>query len=73
MVFKYFRHRYQLIKEDELIKILSHCPAKLLNLNTGNSFERAIFEHNLISLSKVYENINFTTLEKFLEMNIDKV
>jgi hypothetical protein len=67
------RHRYQLIKDEETNKILGLCPARLKNLISGNVFERAIFEHNLISLSKVYENINFTTLERFLEMDIHKV
>ncbi len=36
-------------------------------------FEKAVFEHNLISLSKAYENINFETLAKFLKIDITKI
>ena len=39
----------------------------------NNIFERALFEHNLFSLSRVYENISFDTLCKFLKGDIDKV
>jgi hypothetical protein len=63
-------YRYQLVNEDDLSKFLKCAPDKFKDEKT---FERAIFEHNLISLSRIYENINFTTLQRFLKIDLDKV
>jgi hypothetical protein len=52
------------------------CPTRILSISdkqSENVFEKAIFEHNLFSLSKVYENINFSSLKKHLNMDIEKV
>jgi hypothetical protein len=64
-----------LIYEDELEKMLEKCPPRLKSFITkeNNIFERSIFEHNLLSLSQIYENISFTSLEKFLRYDIDKI
>ena len=64
-----------MINEEEFTKFLTTCPPSLVAYTNkdNNIFERAIFEHNLISLSIVYENINFETLTKFLKFDIEKV
>lgn len=46
---------------------------KTFAANENNLFEKAIFEHNLISLSKIYENISFKTLSGFLKFSEEKV
>jgi hypothetical protein len=61
-----------LISDEEINKILVNCPKRLLSFD-HNIFERAMFEHNLFSISKVYENISFYSLEKFLKYDLDKV
>ena len=71
-----YRYRYALIKTDELNTFLKNCPARLLKLSEGqvdDVFEKAIFEHNLYSLSKVYENISFKSLKRYFNMDIEKV
>ena len=36
-------------------------------------YEKAIFEHNLYSLSRVFDNISFNSAEKFLKMDINNI
>ena len=64
------------MKDEQFQNFMKGCPIQLLILSdesSGNVFEKAIFEHNLFSLSKVYENIHFDSLKKHLNMEIDKV
>jgi hypothetical protein len=69
------RYNYQLIFEEDLNKLLSHLPTNLSSFATSvnNLFEKAMYEHNIYSISRVYENISFSTLTKFLKCDIEKV
>ena len=46
---------------------MKKCPETHKKFN----YEKAIFEHNLYSLSLVFDNISFNSAEKFLKMKID--
>ena len=61
--------------EEDLNKLLSVLPSTLSCFASAenNLFEKAMFEHNIYSISRVYENIEFTTLTKFLKCTTEKV
>ena len=60
---------YQIIYLDDLKTLLNNLPATHKNIN----ITKALFEHNIYSLSRVFNNISFTSLEKFLKMKIDDI
>ena len=54
--------------------MISDCPSVFLEQNNEHSiFEKAIFEHNLFSLSRLYDNISFDTISHFLNIDEEKV
>ena len=61
-------NNYQLIYLDTK-ELMKKCPDTHKNFN----YEKAIFEHNLYSLSRVFDNISFDSAEKFLKMKIDTI
>lgn len=60
---------YQLIYKNELSDLLKLLPSTHKNIN----IDKALFEHNLYSLSRVFSNISFDSLEKFLKMKINDI
>lgn len=66
---------YQFIYDEDLNKLLSFLPSSLSSFNSpeNNLFEKAMYEHNIYSISRVYENIDFKTLTKFLRCDTAKV
>jgi len=61
--------KFQLVYIEDLNELLKICPKNYKNIN----FEKALFEHNIFSLSKVFENISFDSAEKFFKMKIDVI
>ena len=61
--------KFQLVYKEDLNELLKICPKNYKNIN----FEQALFEHNIYSLSKVFENISFDSAEKFFKMKIDVI
>ena len=60
---------YQIIYLDDLKELLSNLPESHKNINIS----KALFEHNIYSLSRVFSNISLNTLEKFLKMKRDDI
>lgn len=60
---------YQIIYIDDLKELMKKLPKTHKNIN----IEKALFEHNLYSLSRAFNNISFDSLEKFLKMKIDSI
>lgn len=60
---------YQLVYLSETNELMKNCPESHKKFN----YEKAIFEHNLYSLSRVFDNISFDSAEKFLKMKIDTI
>ena len=60
---------YQMIYLDDLKDLKKNLPNTHKNVN----ITKALFEHNIYSLSRVFTNISFTSLEKFLKMKIDDI
>ena len=60
---------YQIIYLDDLKELLSNLPESHKNIN----ITKALFEHNIYSLSRVFSNISLNTLEKFLKMKRDDI
>ena len=60
---------YQLIYNEDIKELMKKCPETHKNFN----YEKAIFEHNLYSLSRVFDNISFDSGEKFLKMKIETI
>ena len=60
---------YQMVYKDELKDLLQLLPSTHKNIN----IDKALFEHNFYSLSRVFTNISFDSLEKFLKMKIDDI
>ena len=59
---------------EDFEKVNSSIPNVLKEIIRKESMiEKSIFEHNIYSLAKVYDNINFTSLEKFMRVPIQKV
>ena len=71
----FIRFSYQLLFEEDLNKLLSFLPSSLSTFacTKNNLFEKAMYEHNIFYISRVYENIDYTTLTKFLKCDIEKV
>jgi hypothetical protein len=61
--------KFQLVYMNDLNELLKICPKNYKNIN----FEKSLFEHNIYSLSKVFENISFDSAEKFFKMKIDLI
>ena len=62
-------NNYQLIYLDDTKELMKNCPDTHKTFN----YEKAIFEHNLYSLSRVFDNISFDSAEKFLKMKINNI
>ena len=60
---------YQIIYLDDLKVLMDNLPTTHKNIN----ITKALFEHNIYSLSRVFNNISFTSLEKFLKMKMDDI
>ena len=60
---------YQIIYLDDLKELMKNIPTTHKNIN----IVKALFEHNIYSLSRVFINISFTSLEKFLKMKMDDI
>lgn len=60
---------YQLVYVDEIKKLMNNCPES----HKKCDFTKCVFEHDLISLSKVFDNLKFDSAEKFLKMKIDDI
>ena len=60
---------YQIIYLDDLKALLTNLPPTHKNIN----ITKALFEHNIYSLSRVFTNISFSSLEKFLKMKMDDI
>ena len=48
---------------------MKQLPSTHKNIN----ITKALFEHNIYSLSRVFKNISFNSLEKFLKMKMDDI
>ena len=60
---------YQIIYLEDLKSLMDNLPTTHKNIN----ITKALFEHNIYSLSRVFNNISFTSLEKFLKMKMDDI
>ena len=60
---------YQIIYLDDLKTLMQKIPTTHKNIN----ITKALFEHNIYSLSRVFTNISFSSLEKFLKMKMDDI
>ena len=60
---------YQIIYLDDLKDLLKNLPSTHKNIN----ITKALFEHNIYSLSRVFLNISFDSLEKFLKMKMEDI
>ena len=60
---------YQIIYLEDLKALLTNLPPTHKNIN----ITKALFEHNIYSLSRVFTNISFSSLEKFLKMKMDDI
>ena len=60
---------YQIIYLEDLKTLKQNIPQTHKNIN----ITKALFEHNIYSLSRVFTNISFSSLEKFLKMKIDDI
>ena len=60
---------YQIIYLEDLNALKQKLPQTHKNIN----ITKALFEHNIYSLSRVFTNISFSSLEKFLKMKIDDI
>jgi len=60
---------YQIIYLEDLDALKQKLPQTHKNIN----ITKALFEHNIYSLSRVFTNISFSSLEKFLKMKIDDI
>ena len=60
---------YQIIYLEDLKDLMTHLPTTHKNIN----ITKALFEHNIYSLKRVFNNISFSSLEKFLKMKLDDI
>ena len=60
---------YQILYLDDLKSLMKQLPSTHKNIN----ITKALFEHNIYSLSRVFKNISFNSLEKFLKMKMDDI
>ena len=60
---------YQILYLDDLKPLMKNLPETHKNINITN----ALFDHNIYSLSRVFKNISFNSLEKFLKMKMDDI
>jgi hypothetical protein len=60
---------YQIIYLEDLKGLMKYLPSTHKNIN----ITKALFEHNIYSLSRVFSNISFDSLAKFLKMKIDDI
>ena len=60
---------YQIFYLDDLNSLLTELPSnhKIINI------KKALFEHNIYSLSRVFKNISFDSLEKFLKLDSKEI
>ncbi len=62
-------YNYQIIYLEDLKDLKKILPNTYKNINIA----KALFEHNIYSLSRVFTNISFSSLEKFLKIKIDDI
>ena len=62
-------YNYQIIYLEDLKTLMKNLPSTHKNIN----ITKALFEHNIYSLSRVFSNISFDSLAKFLKMKIDDI
>ena len=60
---------YQIIYLDDLKALMKNLPDTHKKIN----ITKALFEHNIYSLSRVFSNISLSSLEKFLKMKADDI
>ena len=60
---------YQIIYSDDLKALMKNLPDTHKKIN----ITKALFEHNIYSLSRVFSNISLSSLEKFLKMKADDI
>ena len=60
---------YQILYLDDLNNLMKQLPTTHKNINIA----KALFDHNIYSLSRVFKNISFNSLEKFLKMKMDDI
>ena len=60
---------YQILYLDDLKALMRNLPPTHKNIN----ITKALFDHNIYSLSRVFKNISFSSLEKFLKMKMDDI
>ena len=60
---------YQIIYLEDLKDLMTNLPTTHKNIN----ITKALFEHNIYSLKRVFSNISFSSLEKFLKMKVDDI
>ena len=62
-------YNYQIIYLEDLKDLKKNLPNTHKNINIA----KALFDHNIYSLSRVFTNISFSSLEKFLKIKIDDI
>ena len=60
---------YQLLYLDDLKNLMKNLPSSHKNIN----ITKALFDHNVYCLSRVFKNISFNSLEKFLKMKMEDI
>ena len=60
---------YQIIYLEDLNPLMKNLPQTHKKIN----ITKALFDHNIFSLSRVFKNISFSSLEKFLKMKMDDI
>ena len=60
---------YQIIYLEDLKELMTNLPTTHKNIN----IKKALFDHNIYSLKRVFSNISFSSLEKFLKMKLDDI
>ena len=60
---------YQIIYLEDLNNLMKNLPATHKKID----ITKALFDHNIYALSRVFKNISFNSLEKFLKMKMDDI
>ena len=60
---------YQLVYIDDIKAIMPNCPESHKQFD----YAKCVFEHDVIALSKVFDNLRFDSAEKFLKMKIEDI
>ena len=60
---------YQIIYLEDLNNLMKNLPSTHKNVD----ITKALFDHNIYSLSRAFKNISFNSLEKFLNKKMDDI